>query len=219
MEKLPVMQTVRDAWGLYKQHAAKLSGIFLLVIVLNFALQYLPAWVAVSSDGEATVAQASLAAQLLLVSFFIQSYLMMGWVRVSLKVAKGEQWLVKDLFPHALSFVKYEITSWILMVIVMVGLILLIVPGLLFSLMFSQALNLIIDKNSGVFQSLGESRRLMKGNWGAYSLLITVTVGINLLGALLLGLGLLVTVPLTAVTFAKAYTVLQSRATLTQSSS
>lgn len=219
MEKLSVKKTLVDAWGLYKQHPVKLSGILLLIVVSTFIMQYVPAWIGASSSESTNTTQATLAAQLLLLSFFIQSYLMMGWVRVNLKVAKGEQWSVKDLFPHALSFVKYEITSWMLMVIVLVGLILLVIPGLLFSLMFAQALNLIIDKNSGIFQSLGESRKLMKGNWGVYSLLITVTVGINLLGALLLGLGLLVTIPLTTIMIAKAYTVLQSQASLTQSSS
>jgi len=63
----------------------------------------------------------------------------------------------------------------------------------------------VIDRGTPVFGSIGDSFGLVGRNFGSVLLLLLALVGINLLGVLALGLGLLVTIPLSLLAIAYAF--------------
>jgi uncharacterized membrane protein len=88
------------------------------------------------------------------------------------------------------------------------GLILLIVPGIIFALMFMFTTFIVIDREFGPIDSMKESRRLTYGHkWKLLGLSLLLVL-INLLGLAVLVVGLLVSIPVSSLAFAHAYRVL-----------
>ncbi len=77
---------------------------------------------------------------------------------------------------------------------VMIGLLLLIVPGVWLSIALAFALNAVILDNVGVIDSFDVSRKLVAGNWWrvvvilsvAFAILMAITAGVGLLAGLTL---------------------------------
>ncbi|QAY71486.1 hypothetical protein [Xylanimonas protaetiae] len=63
----------------------------------------------------------------------------------------------------------------------------------------------VIDHGRPVFGAIGDSFRLVGKNFGAVFVLLIALVGINILGAIPVGLGLLVTLPLSVLALAYAF--------------
>jgi uncharacterized membrane protein len=109
---------------------------------------------------------------------------------------------------HPQSFWKFFGTSILVGLVVVVGFILLIVPGIIFSLMFMFATFIVIDRGLGPVEAMKESNRITRGHkWPLLGLLL-VLVLINLLGILALVVGLLVSIPVSTLAFVHAYRVL-----------
>lgn len=63
----------------------------------------------------------------------------------------------------------------------------------------------IIDKSYGIFEGLGAAARLSMNNIGQIVVFLLSAMGINILGAIPCGIGLLVTVPMTVIATAGLY--------------
>jgi len=80
-------------------------------------------------------------------------------------------------------------------ILVILGLLLLIVPGVILAIMFSLVVPAIMIEQKGVFESLGRSRKLVSNRWGKTFILLLL-VGIIILvvsgvaGALMASFGL-----------------------------
>ena len=97
-------------------------------------------------------------------------------------------------------------------VIVVIGLILLIVPGLIAAAMLLFANYLVADKHLGVLDALKESMRITKGHRAKLIVLILAVALINVLGALLLFVGLVVTLPVSLLAVTHVYRSLEHKA-------
>ena len=84
------------------------------------------------------------------------------------------------------------------------GLILLIIPGLVFMLMAYYAQYFIIDRAEGPWTAVKSSIRMVKANFGKAFLFFLASIGVLLLGVLSLVVGVFVAYPVIA--FATAYT-------------
>jgi uncharacterized membrane protein len=85
------------------------------------------------------------------------------------------------------------------------GFLLLIVPGVIFALKYSQTRFLIIDKHMKPMEAVRESARLTKGKRGKIFGFALLLLLINILGALALLVGLLFTIPLSLIATAVLY--------------
>ena len=131
-----------------------------------------------------------------------------GWMNVLLRAVRDQELEVGNFFDKANLLIKYFLTSLLTGVVVLVGLILLIVPGIYFALKYTFAGFLVVDKGVGPFQALEMSGQLTKGFKGKLFLYWLGFLGVNLLGLLALILGVFVTIPLTSIASAVLYTVL-----------
>ncbi len=85
------------------------------------------------------------------------------------------------------------------------GLILLIVPGIIIAIAFSFSGILVVEKGMSPIAALKESARLTRGHRMELFKLFLASLGINILGVLALLVGLFVTIPLTSIAFVHAY--------------
>lgn len=106
-------------------------------------------------------------------------------------------------------FIASEVSPGLL-----VGLSLLILLGSFLAVYISLGLlfyqYLVVDKELGPVQSLKTSWNITKGNRLQLITLLVVLLLLNFIGALLVGIGLLVTIPFTILAFARVYQMLIS---------
>ncbi len=144
---------------------------------------------------------------LTLVSMVISTVMSIGMCRFSLNYAyEDKNPELKDIFSGFPVILKAIGLSILLGIIVIVGTILLIVPGIIFSFMFSQCYYILADDNSkSIIQCLKESAAMMKGYKFEYFVLGLSFLGWLILGMIPFGIGLLWVIPYMNVTTASFY--------------
>lgn len=127
----------------------------------------------------------------------VDTLLTAGLLTIALRLHRREDAQFATLFAGFRRFVPLVVVSVIVYTLVGVGLFFVLIPGVFIALAFGQWPFLIMDRNLGILDSLECSWRMMKGYKGEFLLLWMMLVGINLLGVIPFGVGLLFTVPLT----------------------
>jgi hypothetical protein len=139
-----------------------------------------------------------------LVSAAVSIAIGMAVVRAGLAVVDGRRVEVADLLRTD-DLVGY-IVAWLLVsVIVGVGFVLLIVPGLIAAFLLAFTSFAVLDRHEDPIGALKTSYRLTSGNVGEVLVLFLVLIALNFIGALLCGLGLFVTLPLSVIATAYAW--------------
>ena len=113
---------------------------------------------------------------------------------------------------HPRPFWKFLGASILLGLAIAIGFILLIVPGIIFSLMFLFTTFIVIERELGPIEAMKESNRITRGHkWPLLGFVLVLTL-INLLGLLALVVGLLVSIPVSTLAFVHAYRELSAKA-------
>ncbi|MEG6509853.1 hypothetical protein V6C03_12855 [Methyloligella sp. 2.7D] len=113
-------------------------------------------------------------------------------------VSLGDLW-------HPESLLSFIGTYILVAIVVAIGLILFVIPGIILALMLMFALWFVIDRGLGPIEAMKASNEITRGHkWQLLGFLIVLWL-INLVGALALGIGLLVTVPVTVLSIIEAY--------------
>lgn len=183
-------------WAAFKKYPGPLIVIALVVWAVNLAFGFLGA--AISQDAW------FLQLIVQVVAFLVSVLISMGLIRVALKVTAGQTPDMGDLFITD-NYATYLVVSIVFGLMVGIGLLLCIVPGILLAIAFFPCLYLVVDKRADVGTALSRATQLTKGHWGPLFLFGILAFLVNLLGALLCGIGLLVTYPLTIVAAAYMY--------------
>jgi uncharacterized membrane protein len=121
--------------------------------------------------------------------------LMASYFHMAQLASKGKQIEISDFFrgfDKAGSLIKLTL---LVFVIVLLGFLMLILPGIYFavSYVFSHLFVWFYDKDPT--ESIRLSRKTVSGNFGQIFLLFLILGGINLLGVMALGIGVLLTMP------------------------
>jgi hypothetical protein len=141
----------------------------------------------------------------MVINFAIQQFMQAGLMVFMLRVARGGSPEISDLFSGKQYFWRFFWGGLLLQVMIVVGFILLFIPGIILALMFWPMTYIIVDRNTGVLDSLQQAREITSGNFMAVFVLGLASFGINLLGLLACGVGMLFSIPLGILLFAVAY--------------
>jgi len=134
-----------------------------------------------------------------------------GLTRIALDFVDGKKPKVFDVFQTK-PLVNYFVVSLATSIATILGLILLIVPGIIISLKLQFATYLVVDKNMGISDALNKSWQITKGTkWNLFLFGLLIGV-INIVGLLCLIVGLLVTVPISMISTAYVYRKLLAQA-------
>ncbi len=132
-------------------------------------------------------------------------FLEIGFIKIVLKLIDGHKAQITDLWAYPQYLLRMIGASILYGLIVLAGLILLIIPGIYLALRFQFYSYYIIDKNAGAVDSLRMSWKVTERNLINIFLFELLLVGINILGAIALLVGLLVTIPLSLIAVTLLY--------------
>jgi uncharacterized membrane protein len=209
MKKLSVGEAFHDAWITFKKYPWVFVGAAALMGAVSILSNSL------SRDRHGLVSF------LVSIAFALLSWWMyLGLVRMALVAHTGGAIKLDFLFRESGKMLEHYIVGLILsVVIILIGFVLLIIPGIIAKLGLLFVPFLILEKDMKGVESIKESWRMSKGyKWQLFGLLI-VLLFLNILGALVFGVGLLVTIPLSVLMLAHAYREIEKQSAATPTTS
>ncbi|MCD6385224.1 hypothetical protein J7M23_05540 [Candidatus Sumerlaeota bacterium] len=207
-QKFSKGEAIRFGWRTMKSNL----GFFIILLIVVGLIYVIPDFIEKLVRKDAPL----LAILIHLGSWVISIVVQMGVIKIALRFCDEEEAELGDLFTCFPLFFKYVAGSILYGLIVIVGLLLLIIPGIIWSIKFWFFPYFIVEEGVGPIQALKKSSLITRGaKWDLF--LFGLLLGlINLLGALCLVIGLFATVPTTMVAWAYVYRELSAQAKAVQ---
>jgi len=177
---------LRDGWELFKQNPGGFIGFALIFCIIQGILSYLP-----KIGG--------------LISLAISAPLLAGFYVVSAKLLQRRAPVFQDFFTGFQFFLPLLLLSVVSTLLIILGFILLILPGIFLTVCYLFSTLLVIDRRLDFWPAMELSRRTVQTQWFGFFIFFLLIILINLGGALLLGIGLLVSGPVSAGAVTAAY--------------
>jgi len=146
-----------------------------------------------------------------IIAWLLQTFLTLGFIKMLLAMVDKKKVQLEQLFHGANSFnhfLYFTVAMLLYSAIVGIGFVALIIPGIIFSVLFIFVQYLVAEEREGIFESFKRSIKMTKGNrWKIFWLMI-VTILFNILGLLALIIGLVITIPITYLVYTHLYRTL-----------
>ena len=182
-------EAVSFGWDTFKQNVSFFIGLLIIMAIITFVPDY------ISKQTKETMPLISLVVSVAAVCLRI--FVGMGMIKIALKFCDNERGEFADLFSCSQFFLAYLAGSILYGLIMFGGLLLLIVPGVIWEIKFQYFKYLIIDNGMDPIEALKASAKITDGTKGDLFIFGLLLTAINILGAFALILGLFVTIPLT----------------------
>jgi uncharacterized membrane protein len=140
------------------------------------------------------------------IGFIITQLIAIGWIKIALDIIDGRPVRADAVRDRFRLVVPYLVAAVLYSLMVAIGLVLLIVPGIIVAIVFAFYGFHIVD--TGSFDPIGALRRsaeITRGHRLQLFLLGLVLLGLNLLGVLLLVVGVLFTSAISLLAVAYVY--------------
>jgi uncharacterized membrane protein len=185
-QSLPLSNYFKTGWGLFIQYPGGFVGFCLLYLLIQTVLHSIPYVGAVAS-------------------FAVSTPLLMGNFIVSAKLLHRQTPEFRDFFTGFQYFLPLLLLSLVAGVFIAIGTMLLVIPGLYLIIAYMFASYLVVDRGLDFWPAMELSRRTVHPRWFGYFSFALLVVLLNLAGAVALGVGLLVTIPLSFCAVTAAY--------------
>lgn len=183
-------KAISQGLELYKKHFKFVLGVYLIIILISsgrFLVNF--------TNGNNQLVELSLIVNLVL--GILSIVVSIGVAKVWLNVIDSKELKFSDLFKEYQYFFSYLLASIVNGILVLIGFIALIIPGIFFALRYQYYLFVMVEKKTGAMESLYLSEKVTRGNLTNLFLFDLLVLGINILGLLCLVVGLFITVPVT----------------------
>lgn len=129
----------------------------------------------------------------------------MGLYNSALLITSGVTPRFDQLYSNWPHFISWVVASFLFGLMFAIGIILLVIPGCYVLAKYGLFPFFILDRDLGPLEALKEAGKVSEGRLWSLFLLFLSCFALNMGGFLLLGLGLLVTIPITVLALALAY--------------
>ena len=198
-------EAILFGWNTLKKN----FGFFLGVLAIVVAINILFGLVMASFSEEAPKA---LVIAVSVISWILDLLIGMGVIKITLKFCDQEPATYRDLFSAYRLLLNYLVGSIVYGIMVAIGFVFLIIPGIYLAVKYQFYEYLIVDKGMGPIEAIKRSGVLTEGVTRNLVLFWLALVGINILGMIALGVGLIATVPVSWLANAYVYRRLQLQA-------
>lgn len=190
-------QILNEAWA--GIHGFKLTYILASLVYLAISLGIGFAIELISSDSAFVGALGQILIML------ITYPLTVGLMMISIKHVRGEAvqpGMIFDYYPQTIPiFLLYLLMS----ILIVIGFILLVLPGIYLAFAYAFAAPLLVDKKLGIWQALETSRKAVTQCWFRFFFLMIIMTVVIIISAIPLLIGLIWTIPMIAVALGLVY--------------
>jgi len=127
-----------------------------------------------------------------------------------LKAARGDTLDVKDMFEVFHNYWNAVLANLLVGVIVIIGFVLLIVPGIIFACKLVFTPYLVVDRKMGVIEAVKESWRMTNGHAWKVFLIGLLSIPIGIAGLICFGVGIIIAIMWITLAFASLYHAVSS---------
>ncbi|WP_416666755.1 hypothetical protein [Egbenema bharatensis] len=191
-------------WELFKRNVGGFIGFAVLLGGINIGFMVLIAMVDPAA-GDPEQPPSAIASLINGISTVISIPLQAGFYVVAFKLVKQRPTTFSDFFRGFNDFLQLFLASLVSGIFIILGFLLLIIPGIYLAVAYSFVVPLVIERKMEFWEAMETSRKVITKQWFAFFGLGVLMFFINLAGAIACGLGLLITIPLTYCTYTAAY--------------
>lgn len=184
-------------WDTFKKKWQFLVQFFVIVLIIGMIPNYLHDWARTNFPTVSFIFS--------IIGWIVQMITSIGIIIVSLKLVDGKKPQISDVYSHYGLLLNYFLGSLLYGAVVILGFILLIVPGIIWGIKYQYTTYLIVDRGMSPMDAFRESGQITKGIKLKLFYLGLCYIGITILGILLVGVGLIVAWPVIALSGAYVY--------------
>ncbi|NTU53240.1 MAG: hypothetical protein HGA97_05995 [Chlorobiaceae bacterium] len=177
---------IRKGWEMFQEHIGEFIGFTLIVFAVSIVSSKL--------ESLGSLLFSSLAAPLYA-----------GYTIAAFRILSGQTLQFSDFFKGFNYFLPLFLGSLASGILVGIGFVLLIIPGIYLAIGYMLTTFLIIDLRMEFWQAMETSRKIITKNWFSFFGFALLLFLVNVLGIIALGVGLLVSIPVTSCAVAIAY--------------
>jgi len=189
-KQVSVGEAVKFGWKGMKSN----FWLFFVLLVIVFSVELFFGYI-MPVNAEAQIDWNWKSWLLMLVHLFVNVFIALGFTHISLRAAKGERPTFADFFNKTgvyFQFFGAQILYW---VVVAVGLLLLVFPGIIWAMRYWMYPYMVVDKKADPFEALKLSSKATYGaKWDLLGFFFA-SVLIYLAGFAVFGVGLLAALP------------------------
>jgi uncharacterized membrane protein len=222
---------VKTGWQIATQNLFFFFVILLALFLINVGENFIQEYLTKHSSVISTICYVLM----LIIFYFFNLLVGLGFIKISLDFVRNKKPKFSDIFSNSNLVVKYFIISLLVAIITIAPTVIpMIAFGITFAFEASAALNIVriiigaiaiagviftvylslkfmfvqyalVDKNSGIIESLKLSSQITRGVKWQLVLFGFISLGIMILGVLALVVGLFVAIPITMIATAAIY--------------
>jgi uncharacterized membrane protein len=192
-----IKESIRYGWQKFKEN--KKVAILATVVVLILGI------ISGIGDEKGPFGENALTITIGIIASIILLIARIGHTKIFLRMTDGEKPELSGLFKEYRLFWKYLGVTILFPLTVFAGLILLIIPGIYWAVRFAFSPLIVVDTGAGPIRAMKESWAITKGKFWRLFWFCIVIILINIAGFLLIGVGLLVTIPISTFASIQVY--------------
>lgn len=201
--RINFLELFKSSWKKIKPQFIKFAAVFVLIVLLSELSDRL-----IQDD------ESLLAVFTGIVFFILQPWFALGLIKMSLNIHDGKSISIYDFSFDIWHIGRYVGLAILNTVIILLFLLLFIVPGIIAGITLSFAVWFFVDKDLTIFESLSSSQKYTRGHKWELFLFYIIIIIFNLFGALLFGIGLIFTAPISMIMMASVYRLLDDKSIL-----
>lgn len=185
--KFMISEVFGTSWKYTKSQIWVLAGLLIGFLILTSIISLLCMPAASSTVGQIIVN---------LVSLVISALFTLGYVKNLFQTLDGEEPQFSAYGQQSRKIITYIAANILFTIAVVIGTVLLIVPGIYLALRLQFFTAFIVEEDCGIMESLKKSWALTEGQVMPLFLLALAMIGIAIVGCILFFVGLIVAIPL-----------------------
>jgi uncharacterized membrane protein len=136
---------------------------------------------------------------------FLSAWMTCGYIRIVLDYQSGTKRPLADVFSQFQHYWQVFFATLILGLIIGLGFVALVIPGIYLALRFQFTIPLIIDKNLNITEAMKQSTALTSGIKLSLFGFDLAALGVIILGAIVFGIGIFVAMPVVWLAYIHLY--------------
>ncbi len=202
-----MLETLGEAWRGMKGFKLKchIALVIYFVVYLVAVLISIPVVIGLSTIGADPQTAALLGSLVQMLAVICTMPLAFGVLIMGMRHAVGKPVTAGSIFGFFGSIPSLLLAYILQMIMITIGLILLVLPGIYLMFAYMYAMPLIVEKKMGAWHALETSRRAMTRCWFRFFGMVWLVSLVNMAGLLTLGIAWIWTIPWSVLAFAMIY--------------